>query len=889
MKRFSFPTFPASSLATQLRLVTVIPVIIVTLFFSYLYTAEAVHGTKQERLESGNAYLKQLLPTVEFALTHRSIRTLQELVQASTTHPDLQALSIYNTKKELLVYHGQPIPLPHSLSGQPQKAEKFINHTVFTPVFSPGTTSPVLGWVALKLDPHPIQITYYKHLLISLFIGLFGLLCTFFMQMFLNKKILHPLARLRRSMKQILRNEFETEIKCTSTGIIKDIEEGSNHLQKHYLDSVYDLNHQIEVATADLQQSLELLEEKNIELSLDKRKTEEKIVQQSEFIANMSHEIRTPMNGIIGFTNVLLDTQLNILQKDYVNTIKSSSHDLLNIINDILDYSKIDAGKLSLEQIPLNLRYTLDEVLTLAAPIANKKQLDLIACADVQVPTIVVGDPLRMKQILQNLVTNAVKFTETGHVLIKICVQQEHPNYYELVFIVSDTGIGISQEDRARLFHAFYQVDAAISSKFGGSGLGLVICKKLTEAMGGQISVESQPQHGTSFTVRLPLKKLPAYEQERKTPKLVQPKKILCLDSNALSLQALEQTLLALNYTPIGLCELSMLPLVLAEHPDIQLTICSLHDTQDFDLELFLKQHPFPCLILSKSPLPPHLPHPVAILHKPLQTQKLEEKLNALLYPLEAIFPTSSQLEHLRQTLKLQNPALLIAEDNPVNRLLLETLLSPYCQITVVPDGEAAVQACLYKQYDMVLLDLQMPKRSGQNVANYLRKELQTYKTTPILFISANATDIDEKNLTELQIKKCLQKPVDEETLLHEILTTLTQCELPAIDWEKCLKNLSGNIKLANTCFSQFIEELQQNKITFKALIKSKDLHGIGDLAHMLKGACGFLAVPQLKQLAHEIEMQSKTQSMTQLKVLFKPLYAEMDRVVEAYEALKKH
>lgn len=514
----------------QLRITTLIPVLLVALLFAVFFNGQFNKDLNQHMSRLGEAYIRQLLPAAQFAMLRNDSRTLQGLINASTVNPEVKALAFYNAQGQLLAYRGGKHSIhkpfkPPEFTGDYIESKQIKPYTInFTapitiPKFNLYSTTPfkaltnpialqagdILGWLSLDIDTQSMLIMQYRMYIVTIFIILLGLLMSLTIHYFLSKRIYLPISRLRRSMKQILSNEFETHINVSSPGELGIIERGCAHLQRQYLNIVNDLNHHIEVATADLQQSLELLEEKNIELSLEKKKAEEKSRQKSEFIANMSHEIRTPMNGVIGFTNVLLESKLDSLQLDYVKTIKSSAQDLLAIINDILDYSKMDAGKLHLDCIPLDIRACIDEVLALTAPNAHKKGVDLIPSTAVNVPKTVLGDPLRIKQIITNLVSNAVKFTDRGYVLIRTTIEQETEKDYTLCISVTDTGIGISGEDQTKLFNAFNQADTTITRRYGGSGLGLVICKKLVETMQGRITLTSEVNKGSTFAVRIKL------------------------------------------------------------------------------------------------------------------------------------------------------------------------------------------------------------------------------------------------------------------------------------------------------------------------------------------------------------------------------------------------
>lgn len=734
----------------QLRITTLIPAFLVALLFAFFYNGLFGKDLKQHMSRLGEAYIRQLLPAAQYAMLRNDYRTLQGLINASTINPEVKALAFYNADGRLIAYRGGKHSI-HKPFNPPDYTGDYIESKQINPFtinFIAPITIPkfnlysstefkelstpkifqaddILGWLSIDIDTQSLLIKRYQMLIVTIFITLFGLLMGLTIHYFLSKRIYMPIARLRRSMKQILSNEFETEIRVSSPGELGIIEKGCAHLQRQYLNTVRDLNHHIEIATADLQQSLELLEEKNIELSLEKKKTEEKSRQKSEFIANMSHEIRTPMNGVIGFTNVLLESKLDPLQLDYVKTIKSSAQDLLSIINDILDFSKIDAGKLNLDCIPLDIRGCIDEVLSLASPNAHKKGIDLIPITDINVPKMVLGDPLRIKQIISNLVTNAVKFTDHGYVLIRTKIEQETDKDYTLLFAITDTGIGISPEDQTKLFTAFNQADTSITRRYGGSGLGLVICKKLCEEMHGRISLTSEINKGSTFSARIKVEKLVAYEIEKNQTHRFAHLKIICFDDNPLHLEAIGNGLGFWGIEAIRVDSFNKLSRTLTKHKDCKIAFINVNQGCERQAaELIAKHKQIPFVLISKWPINDFAALGArGFLYKPISIQKLQDLIESIANENQTEKNTNQELDTLREQLRFLHPEILIAEDNPVNKMLLTSLLNNNANITTVDDGEMAVTACEDKKFDMILLDLHMPKLNGLEAAKMIRQK----------------------------------------------------------------------------------------------------------------------------------------------------------------------
>lgn len=896
----------------QLRITTLIPVLVVALLFALFYNGQFSRDLTQHSSRLGQAYIRQLIPAAQLALLKDDKRILQGLIDASTFNQEVQSLSFYNAKGQLLAYRGGKHSLKHAFippefTGDYIESKQLNPYSInfiapitlpkfnlYSSLSTPTTpmvyqANDILGWLSIDIDTQSTLIKRYQMYIVTIFITLLGLLISLSIHYFLSKRLYLPIARLRRSMKQVLSNEFETQIKTTSKGEIGIIEQGCAHLQKQYLDSVKELNQHIETATHDLQKNLEFLEEKNIELTLEKKKTEEKSRQKSEFIANMSHEIRTPMNGVIGFTNVLLESKLDPLQQDYVNTIQSSAQDLLAIINDILDYSKIDAGKLRLDCIPLDIRGCIDDVLSLLAPNAHKKGLDLIPSTDIAVPKTMLGDPLRIKQILNNLVANAIKFTDNGYVLIRTSIENETEQDYTIGISVTDTGIGISSADQATLFNAFSQADTTITRRFGGSGLGLIISKKLAEHMNGRITISSEPHKGSTFSVHLKLAKLAAYEIEKHQIHRFSNLKVICFDDNPLHLEAICNGLGFWGMECIRISTFNQLNMAFKTHPDCHLAFINVNQGCEMQVSQVISQQTIPCVLVSKWLIPHYEALGAkAFLFKPPNIQKLQETIEVLLNQPSVnescSMPPSQQLNPLRQEMKDYNLSLLIAEDNPVNRRLLKSLLSEYADIETVNDGEQAVKACSKKRYHAILLDLQMPNLDGLGAASQIRTESMYNINTPIILISANNIDKSQETLQKAGVNLCLQKPFAEEELLHHLLSVINQSKMTAIDWAICLKRVSGNKEFAVEFLARFIEELEKNRTEFLMLKDIEDIAAIERTVHKLHGACCFCGVPQLQTNAAQLEVLAKeAQHFGQIEDAFNQLIQSIDEVLEEY------
>ena len=492
---------------------------------------------------------------------------------------------------------------------------------------------------------------------------------------------------------------------------------------------------------------------------------------KSAFLANMTHEIRTPMNGVVGMAELLCETALTEDQRLFAETIRSSGEALLVIINDILDYSKIEAERLTFHPEPFDLERTIHEVAMLLQPKARSKGVDLLIDFDMFLPTRFVGDPGRIRQVLTNLIGNAVKFTEKGHVIIRVVGLESEPGHQQLHINIEDTGIGIAQDDLSHVFGEFNQVESAANRKFEGTGLGLAITKQLVERMGGAVWVDSELGRGSNFGFRLPL---PVAEDSAPPPMPHGIQRALVVDD-----QFINRTILERQLAPCGidvtLCRSGADALAALSADAAYDVIITDHLMPDMDgialANAIRARHPaIPIVLLSSAIIPDVDRSSIStVLQKPILRAELYRRLHGL-----SLQPTAEQpVEEAPPPTTLRPMRVLTAEDNRTNQLVFRKMVQDLpIDLTFAANGVEAVELFKTFQPDLIFMDISMPEMDGRDAARAIRlAEGGSAHRTPIIALTAHSMDGDEENILAAGIDEYMTKPLRKTAITAAIAT----------------------------------------------------------------------------------------------------------------------
>jgi len=855
------------SVGQRLLLLTVLPLfVITTLLTSYMIITRQTD--REEMLsERGSSMTHYLAGAAEVGLFAGDFVTLKRLANTMLEQEDVHAVRFFDSQGALLLVVGgesEQIKLLRIRDKYVVQRDHLLwvfqapayYHSLDVDEFDvmPDElmeSRPVLGWIQLVMDEQRMRAEQQMILFTSIFLGALGFVVLFLLAGFVARGISRPISSLTRTVRALGDGQLAERSGVKAKGELGELARGINSLASSVETAREDLNARVAEATGRLTGALTALERRNEQLESAREELESASAVKGDFLARMSHELRTPLTAVSGYAKLLQSMSPSESQEEYLNSITGASKILLSTIDDILDFTRLESGVVTVEALPFCLEDALEDVLTMHALTAHKKQLELVLLIEPDVPPFIVGDALRLRQVLTNLISNALKFTNNGQVVVSVSLESLDDDGAVLFFSVKDTGIGISESHQVQLFDAFSQANQTITRRFGGTGLGLAISKELTRLMGGDIHISSQPGQGTdvAFSICCDVadesifvdgygdvievnreSRLYVYEQNSAMSCFLRSLGI-SVSSHVSVNESLQELLVSLDQSS-SLRDVLVLGLDSGELRVIK---------RDEILSKVRERFAGVIVVLvgtdvmSINALEDECARfgPIFVRSKPIRRAKLQNVLRMAQGFKEGLrVETAFDLPKVIKSDRLHGSRILVAEDNDFNRhLICAVVEAEGGEVIGVRDGVEALREISANSVDLVLMDLNMPRLDGRLAVRELRRGEAVISTLPVIALTAEVFEDDDHGLLEEGFDRALFKPLDEVLLIDTIVELLAGSDAQS----KQVESPQKQSFLSSLPAELLDEEVMRQLKLLDTALQNRDFSAVRGQAHQLR------------------------------------------------------
>lgn len=886
-------------ISKQIILVAILPALVVSTLLTSHHIWNQFNFITLSLNHHGRLIAKQISPAAEYATYSGNMELIKSLVNTVINDNPVVRVQVYDKHDNILLDISKPQDTTKRDSSIFEKlfdnekqlefsepilvAQMPIDDTADTlQELSTDTRSVYIGKTVVTVTTRFATAEKIEQIKSGALITMIILLLTIFIIIRISNTITKPIRSLTHTVKNIAAGDLESKIDKDASGEVGVLQSCVNHMADELKRSQSDMENQLSEYTNELQQTMEELEIRNAELDITRSKAIYANNAKSEFLANMSHEIRTPLSGIIGFTELLQDTTLSAQQQDYSNTIHKSSIILLEIINDILDLSKIESGNVEITSNEFNLVDIIEDIINLLNQNALDKNIELYYRIEKDVPTVVHTDSFRIHQILINLIGNAIKFTDKGYVYLQVSQGELANTENSLKFTVSDTGIGMKDNAKEKLFKAFTQADTSITRRFGGTGLGLVISKKLIMLMKGKIGFDSTEDEGSTFWFSVPVTPI---NQQHEPSELID-KKIAFVCNHPIARQAFN--------TLFSSWQCIVDDYVL-EDLNNNRTVGKINESYDCVIVLFSNKdlNQDAASVLSSNPnfSIPSLLIVNTLSHPQLKTLQqhvftgavfTSEKSDIIKQKLINALDKNTKSTAIEVTendskveLDWSNINILVVDDNEINLRLVEIILHKHkARVTTVRSGLKAIEQASMNSFDIIFMDLHMPGLDGYETTKKIRETSQE-KQAIIIALTANAMPKEEEQAMQSGMNGIIIKPASE-SVLRKIIKQWVLKEPTVANDNKNIdtgnitkksgngnsvfslelaKEFTGNNEeLAYELFNMLRSELDDYKEKISIAVRGNNMKDLHAQVHKLNGASRCCGTTDLKNISNHIE-----------------------------------